>query len=153
MLDIEKLHELLNTKEEDLFRLLFPQVAMEMGEENRFQLIEVVLHAVDVLTWNFAAEFTEFNIFGNQGFNSKGDSQNPDYLIDRTCYGRGGREFSVQIVEVIQVNKRQVKKAPRFELLIKAVSLYFDSSFHGHMLPFNCPINNYYENNIYELVF
>lgn len=96
---IQKLHELLIAREESLFRLLFPQVVLETEEEDRFQLIDVVLHAVDVLTWNFAAEFTEVNIFGNQGFNGKGDSQPSDYLMDQICFGRGGRSFSIESIQ------------------------------------------------------
>ncbi len=95
MIDVEKLHELLNTKEEGLFRLLFPQVVLETKEEDRFQLINVVLHAVDVLTWNFAAEFTEVNIFGNQGFNWKGDPHPSDDQMGQMCFGRASCRFSV----------------------------------------------------------
>lgn len=55
-------------------------------------------------------------------------------------------KFDVRIVEVIRVNRRQVKKTSRFELLIEALSFYFDSPHRSRMLSFNCPINNYYEN-------
>jgi hypothetical protein len=89
--EIEKLHELLDAHEEDLFRLLFVQVSIELGDD-RIKLLGVVFHAMDVMTWNFASDCMEVDILGNKGINVKGDPIG-DYIdySEEWWYERGGR--------------------------------------------------------------
>lgn len=84
---IQKLYELADEYNWDLFVLLVVQLSSQM--EDRLQLIPVILHFMDNLPGFFQHDCREVNIFGTQGIYDRGDTLS-DFAIDEGCFMRGG---------------------------------------------------------------
>jgi hypothetical protein len=87
---IAKLRELIDLScNEDLIRSFFVQLSISLGED-RYKMLEVVFHLMDVMTWNFAADCMEVDVLGNKGINSNDDPRSNCY-----CFGRAGKAYII----------------------------------------------------------
>lgn len=154
MLNVEKLYDLLEDVVDDegeiispadpeLFKALFIAAVQEFGDE-KYHLVGLALRIQGEFDC-FFNDHLEIGVLGDPGWYPKGDDPTR-YNDDKDCYGRGGMKFDCRIVEVVLLKKRQIRGMlyPSFQLSINAISFYFDDRNRGRMLPFTCPINNYY---------